>query len=714
MSKLKCFRLLAVAMALILLIGGLPVLPASAAAIEIFPEEPVPVNPNANQTCKNFYRYLWNTRKSGELISGAVSNRVIGIDGTKADGENDYHQYIKDLFGVTPVIFGNHLENYKNYSDEDIAVLADRYRKGGIPMFQFQCGDSSPLGDEKKNGIVNYDETNPDRNQEMYQSYVSDRQKLGELCKRLEAAGIEVYIIRLYIECNNSSKHGFFGVDYTGYEAFKRVWKSTVQYLTQKAGVTGALFAFAPAGFDTGKPYYPGAEWVDLNCPTVYANASDGEIFMATCCADYEWMRYEKRPFGFSELGARSVLVPASTSPIGDYADTMDSMLYAFPEMSFFVLWYEDGFSIGPTTGSSSIGNYNGEYFIKHPRVIVAENAENYRSSTPMRSNGIVTLYAGGKANSLNFGKFTAKILKEKGIKLSDIGSLDVLFGCALAVYTSGDCTGKATLYCGKSEKVNGVFKKAGSLEVIKLSNVALEKDIWADNEDSKVFKLNDGKNGRFDTQTANSDGTMEITVDLGKEYVIGQASLNHAGFYEDNIYNIRDFALYVSRDNRTYKMVYNTVGNQHTASNVYFSPVAARYVKLKILTPNNSSSAVEKQRVSLAEFLVYGTDEIEIDPLALESGEYSGGEAGYYGSEVFVPQDTDSENDSGQTDAQVGNGQKNMPKKPTIPQHKIPKFYHYVWLMICGGFVLLAGIFWGILLLLRKRKKRKLRENTQ
>ena len=704
MGKNKTIRLIAVILALAMAVSCITVLRASAAAIEIFDDEPVPVNKNANQVCKNFYRYLWNVRKSGDLISGAVSDRVIGINGTVADAAHDYHQYIKNYFGVTPVIFGNHLEDYRSYSDSDLNVLAQRYKKGAIPMFQFGVGNSSLLGDvdARKNGIVHYDESNPDRNEEVYQSYVDDREKLGEFCKRLEASGVEVYIIRLYIEHNNSSKHGFYGTDYRGYNSFKNAWKNIVKYLTDEVKITGALFAYSPCGFRTSESNYPGAQWVDLNSPTVYSNSSDGEISMSTDCVDYEWMRYEKRPFGFSELAARGVFGSNITRPIGDYADTMDSLLYAFPELSFFVLWYEEPFSIGPNTGSASSGNYNGEYFIKNPHVIVAENAINYKTSTPIESNGIATLYKKGdkKGSPLNFGKFTAKELKQKGIDLSKTDSLDVLFGCAVAVYETADFTGNAKIYTGKSKGVNNIFSKAGSISIIKLENVALQKNISTDDSDDRnIFKLNDGKNGRFDTLTKNSDGTMDITIDLGKEYVIGQASLNLAGFYEDNIYNIRDFAFYVSNDDNTYKMVYKRIANKNSAANFYFDAVRARYVRLHIITPNNSQSAVEKQRVSLAEILVYGTDSLKINNSVSVEKESGKSYSGYRGNT------TDYKFDDVVDDI-TPEVEKTEQKAPKLPEYIIPAIYKYIWLFISGGLLLLAGGFWLFILLISRKRK--------
>ena len=676
---------------------------AFAAPVTVFEDQTVPVNKNANQVCKNFYQYLCNVRKSGNVISGAVSNRIIGINGTLADGENDYHQMITDMFGVTPVIMGNHL-GYPELTDADITVLADRYKKGAIPMFQFGAGDWSYLGDDKDNGIVNYDKTNPDRIPEMYQSFLDDLKSMGEFFRKIEKAGIKVYILRLYIECNNSSKQGFFGTNYTGYEAFKRVWKDAVEYLCNEAKLTGVLFAYAPAGFNTSEQYYPGADVVDINCPTVYANDSDGEIFTASDCVDYSWMKDENRPFGFSELAARSVLAAGATRPIGDYADTLDTMLHCFPEVSFFALWYENVFSIEPTTGSSTIGNYNGEYFIKNPKVIVAENALDYRGSTAIKSNGIATFYNSDKKSgiALEFGKYSQSELKSKGLSLSAIRSFDVLFGCAVVTYSTDDCSGDAlNIYFGKTKNIEKELSTAKSLSIVKLENIALDKDVWADNDDSAVFKVNNGKNDKYIAESSNPDGTMDITIDLGDSFIVGAASLNLAGFYEDTVYNVRDFAIYVSNNDVKYTMVYKQTGNTVSAVNAYFEAVKARFIKLRILKPNNSTSAIESNRISIADFMVYGTNDISFSGTVFEDeggydfGEGAGDNIGY------------SADDYGES-MTIDNSSDKASNKPKVPEYQIPGFYNYVWILICIGVLIPAGILWLVLLLLLKKRRNK------
>lgn len=706
----RCLSLLLVGVILIMPMVSAGTLTAFASSRAAFDSDPVPVNPNANQTCKNFYQYLWNVGKSNSVISGAVSSKLYGLNTNTKDAESDYYEYIKDLFGVTPIISGN-IFTVSQLGDDLAVTIAERYKNGAVPQFQLDPGSAASLTD-KADGIVHYDETNPNRDMVIYNSYVNDREKMGNFFKKLESLGVEVYIVRLFIENNNSSKQGFFGETTTGFSAFKRVWKRTVDYFINECGLTGILFTYAPAGFRESSDYYPGDDCVDINGPTVYANSSDGEILFKTDCADYVWMKNIKRPFAFTELAARSAIKPQGVSPIGDYKSTIESVLYAYPEISFFSLWYENQFSLEPSNGSSSIGNYNGEYFIRHPSVITLEKAVDYRSSTPVKGIGYSAFYtdayAKQKAFHLGLGDYSSGKLKEMGIDLSKVQSMDVMFGCAVKVYQSDDCKGPSNIFFEKGENLGNIFKNAKSVSVVSLKNLALEKDVWSDNFDKNIYKVNDGKDDRYVTESVNSDGTLSVDIDLGGEFVVGQVSINHAGFFEDFIYNTRDFAVYTSTDDNKYTMVYKTVGNTFPASNVSFNPVKAQYVRVKILKGNSSAAEIERKRIAIAEISVYGLEDSGFSNLTIPGAsskppvntikpgtvsDYPNG-TDFGDSDVIVDLDEDTED--------------TPENKNNNSEIIIPEFYNYVWIIICAGFAAIAGIVWLVLFLLSKRRNHK------
>ncbi len=455
-----------------------------------------------------------------------------------------------------------------------------------------------------------------------YNEYRKSLELMGDALEALEGAGIEVYMLRLFLEMNNTVNEGYYNGTPARCEAYKNVWKQIVAYLTEERGLTGVLFVNAPAGFTGSQNLYPGDNWVDFNAPTVYSNKTAGGVRVEGDNVDYGWMKNQNRPFGLSELGCRGFSSHMHVDPIGDYKETLESALYAFPETSFVGLWYTNAHSLETPGTYSLTGNYNGAYLLNHPQFITAEEATDYKSAVPLRGTGEATLYLGedysDALTNLPTGNTTKSQLNAVGISLSDVRSVHVRKGYALAVYEAEDCTGNAQMICGDQKNVNSIFKNAKSVAVIKLDNLSCGKSIQTDIGDQNVSKLVDGQYTCWSAVQQNADGKVNITVDLGKEYLVSQVNLSHAGYYEKYVYNLRDFAIFTSTDNVTYSMVYQTFGNVYPASYISFKPIAARYVRLEVITPNSSKSNAEKTRLSMAEFTVLGMGtehHIVIDP---------------------------------------------------------------------------------------------------
>ena len=681
-----------------------------ASPVDIFDGiETAPINHNANQTARNFYQYLWNIRKSDSLLCGATSSRLIGVDTTAADAEHDYYQAIKNYFGVTPAIFAPFQSITYQVKNNYLPVVLERYQAGSVPLFHLHGSITSILSDTENpvedpaDYIVHLDKTNPDRDMNLYNKWVAELKETADYFEEVEKAGIEVYIFKMFSEMNNTSKQGLFGKTESGFRAFHNVWRQAVEYFTVKRGLTGILFAYCPAGFTGSEPLYPGDDYVDILSPTSYSNYSTGSIISQFGCVDYEWMKKRPKPFGFSELGPRGL---STTSPVGDWKDTLNSIIYAYPEASFAVLWYENRLSLFPAGDYSNNGNYNGDYFIYNPQVIVAEEMINYRTKKPLKSTGIAMLYSDAKmkkkAASLSLGSFSAAKLKSLSIDTKSIQSLKILHGCAIAVYETDNCTGTSEIFYGSNKNVKEVFQKAKSLKVMKLENLAFEKNIWVEGDNKSAYGLNDGRNSSWSHESLKP---LTITIDLGKIYNVGQMSINHAGFFDDFKYNLRDFEIYTSLNGVDYTIVYREQGNIFPSSNFCFHSIDARYVKVKIITPNSSASQIEKNLISLAEIEVYGTD---------ATGTYSdgfsdfpdsyGNDADVMGSDIMDDEALDDASDYGKESITVTS----VEGKPGKAEIVIPAFYRYVWIIFCGGVLILAAGIGAIIYLLHRRKIRK------
>lgn len=716
-------KICAVCLSLAVLLTALPMSASASPAVFYSKKDPVPINPNANRACKNFYQYLWNVGKTDYVISGVQSYKYSGVeyaDGvfTKVDAEGDNHKFLQQEYGYNPVIVGDMTEVSGRLSPGYVERIAEMYDNGSVPMFGFEPASFRKIQDDYsldiKDWVANYDSTNPDRDMEMYNSYREELKIEADGFEAMEKAGVEVYLYRFFAEINNTRRRGFYGATEKGYEALHRVWQQAVEYFTVERGLTGILFVFCACGYATSDKFWPGDDYVDIIGPTGYARASNGEIFAYENLADYEWIKTKNKPFGFTELGPRSFDSHERVCPIGDYKKLLESIIYAYPECAFINTWYTDSHSLAQPGDLDTYGNYNGVYYMNSPNVLTVEEIPDFKTGV-IESTGIAQFYSGKKyIGNLNIGKYSANDLKKKGIDIYSVDRLDTMHGTAVLAYASNSCSGDATVIYGDGQKLTSDFKKAKSLAVVELKNLALEKNIWVENQEKfSAANLNDGVNSIWDIDPVD-DGQISIIIDLGKEYNIGQMSINHAGFYEDAKYNLRDFEIYVSEDGINYKLVYQNFGNVYPSSNFWFNPVNARFVKLKVITPNSSLSEIEKNRTSIAEIEVYG---INSDGIIISSS--SAGAIVENNKNTSIDNNWNgllnlNQNNSGNsTDADnittgnVDNDVESDDPTPELPAIVISEFYNYVWLIIVGGLLLLTG---GISLLLfalhKKRKK--------
>ncbi len=720
-------KILSVGLALMVLLTALPMSVSASPAVFFEEEDPVPINPNANQTCKNFYQYLWNLGKTDYMLSGVQSYKYSGVEYangtfTKIDAEGDNHKFLQQGYGYNPVIVGDMTEVSGRLSPGYVERIAEMYNNGSVPMFGFEAASFRKVQDDFsldiKDWVANYDSTNPDRDMAMYNSYREELKIEADGFEAMEKAGVEVYLYRFFAEINNTRRRGFYGATDEGYAALHRVWQQAVEYFTVERGLTGILFVFCQCGYATSDKFWPGDDYVDIIGPTGYARASNGEIFSFENLADYDWIKTKNKPFGFTELGPRSFDSHERVCPVGDYKKILESMIYTYPECAFINTWYTDSHSLAQPGDLATYGNYNGVYYMNSPYMLTTDQIPNFKTDK-IESTGIAQFYKDKKLmGNLNIGKFSASDLKQKGIDLSAVDSLDTMHGTAVLAYKSTDCTGDAAIIYGNGQKLTKDFKNAKSIAVVKLENLAFEKNIWVENHDeTSAVQLNDGFDTIWDIDPYD-DGQISIIIDLGKEYNVGQMSLNHASFYEDSKYNLRDFEIYVSEDGKDYTLVYQNFGNVYSSSNFWFNPINARFVKLKVITPNSSISEIEKNRTSLAEIEVYGvnSDGIIIDSSSNDvivetnqnntTGNTSGG--------VINLNQNNNQNsggttggDSAATAPSVDTETNAEDLEPTIPAIVIPEFYNYVWIIIIGGLLLLTG---GISLLIfvfhKKRNK--------
>lgn len=128
-------------------------------------------------------------------------------------------------------------------------------------------------------------------------------------------------------------------------------------------------------------------------------------------------------------------------------------------------------------------------------------------------------------------------------------------------------------------------------------ANLALNKQVTASgmcNQVQSPAKAVNGsiKGGNDDKWCANDALPHYLQVDLGATTQISRLVVQHAGAGgEQSGWNTRDFALLVSTDGANWTTVATIVGNTQPVTEHVLSPIAARFVRLLIITPTSNGN---------------------------------------------------------------------------------------------------------------------------
>ena len=145
---------------------------------------------------------------------------------------------------------------------------------------------------------------------------------------------------------------------------------------------------------------------------------------------------------------------------------------------------------------------------------------------------------------------------------------------------------------------------------------------------------------GNTDKWCSTVAGTKFLQVDLGSNFSINQIVVEHAGAGGESFdFNTRAFNIQVSTDGTNFGQIATVTNNIQSITTHNISPTTARFVRLNITTPSQTTDAAAR----IYEFQVYGqsasdviTYETESLPVAATSGDlhrvaldagYSGGQ---------------------------------------------------------------------------------------
>jgi uncharacterized repeat protein (TIGR02543 family) len=152
--------------------------------------------------------------------------------------------------------------------------------------------------------------------------------------------------------------------------------------------------------------------------------------------------------------------------------------------------------------------------------------------------------------------------------------------------------------------------------EVYERQNLALNKPATVDstcNASQTAAKAVDGSVTN-DSKWCSLSNNRWLQVDLGSVKQVNQFIINHAAEGgETTSYNTKAYNIQVSNDGKIWSQVVKVTNNSNSHTEDNIAPVSARYVKLNITTPTQTTNVAAR----IYDFQVYGPQNLALNKLA-------------------------------------------------------------------------------------------------
>ena len=678
-----------------------------------------PVNPNASQEAKNLLAYLSSLTDTDQFIVGQFDIST---------SDNAWNN-ITAQFGVSPGLYSNRYvlnHKYGQAADPELVIgfdnvdqantlLAQHYQQGAVLLvhadqfeiqdYMAQIGIAGGRYTNDWNMIVELDETNPDRDMELYNIWIDYCEAYIEALRDLESRGVRAYLMRPFVESNYKD---FCGKTTDVYPNFVRVYQQFVERW-QRSGLQGWLMTYSPGGMNDTYTRYPGNEYVDVVGVTCYCDDGiDGRRGLDGF-VDYDWFRLTGKPIGFTELSCRSGGGLASRS---SWFNLLQNVINQWPRISWVNCWGDNSFSLQDynAEGLLSAGQDDGKAFLCSPFSITLDEVQNYQQGESVIP-GIVQLDESkdltGKYIGLEEKLYTEAELKALGFSSETLGSFHVNRGFGIQFYTADNGQGEYWGYANSLKNVRGIGggKAIRSIRITRQRNAALSEDAmaYASDNDEEAIKAIDGVGSRW----SGTGVPAWLMIDLGKGYTVNRYVVRHAGASGEPMgFNTRDFRFQYSVDGENWITVDTITDNTGNITDRYVTPFTARYVRLLITKPN-SMTGRDAAVSTIAEFEVYGIDSgkaygaaAEPDPVIDEDPEP---EDDVYDDPSLdeEPEDDTSEPEDTSKDTKPSTLRKVIKK---VVQTGMP---WWGWVLIAVGCVLVAGGAVIVILLVRRKRNK-------
>lgn len=232
------------------------------------------------------------------------------------------------------------------WSRADVRVLVDHWKRGGlITMDIHPTNPWNPAGGANSAWVTDAKAAKPDLRALLATSdssaqrtlWRSQLERLGDLVEELGQSGA-VVLLRPLHESNGS--WFWWGQDMASRKTSVRdLYRDVFYYITQARKLHNVLFVYSPGASWDGPAmdYYPGAEYVDMICPSRYDDdmLMLGERQGESPYNDYKDILAAQKPIGFGECGPGSRLDGS-----WDARTIINRIRSTYPQMTYFNCWH--------------------------------------------------------------------------------------------------------------------------------------------------------------------------------------------------------------------------------------------------------------------------------------------------------------------------------------------------------------------------------------
>jgi mannan endo-1,4-beta-mannosidase len=346
-----------------------------------------PIDKKATKETKALFKSLFSLSKNHTLFGHQHATEY----GHGWTGETDRSD-VKSIVGSHPAVIGVDFAELSGRPEAEIAknkqrlikLITDTYNRGGVTTVAWHFSNPVSAGDFYWKDSVSLPAVKyiiPGG--EAHLKYLKILDGIADVARSIKGRNGEPIpvIFRPYHEFDGD--WFWWGKSHCTPGEFKSLWKSTVSYLRDSAGVHNFIYAFSPDNtFSTEEQYterYPGNEWVDLVGMDNYGDMGrygkynvDAAIQKLKVVS--EFARKNKKLAAFTETGLESLPNPIWWNDVLLKVMKSDGI-----RMSYVLVWRNDATSpthfYAPYPGHPNVADF--KKFYEDPYTLFEKDLKN-------------------------------------------------------------------------------------------------------------------------------------------------------------------------------------------------------------------------------------------------------------------------------------------------------------------------------------------------